>query len=72
LYRSGVDARVKTPKKIMKKVILCSKNITPKQWSNLILELNLVVKAWKPYAELEISGQGVKKIIKNGTTTRQD
>jgi hypothetical protein len=56
----------------MKKVILCGKNITPKQWSNLILELNLVVKAWKPYAELEISGQGVKKIIKNGTTTHQD
>ena len=56
----------------MKKVILCGKNITPKQWSNLILELNLVIKAWKPYAKLEISGQGVKKIIKNGTTTRQD
>lgn len=56
----------------MKKVILCGKNITPKQWSNLILELNLVVKAWKPYAKLEISGQGVKKIIKNGTTIRQD
>ena len=24
-------------------------NITPKQWSNLVIELNLVAQAWKPY-----------------------
>lgn len=56
----------------MKKVTLCGKNITPKQWSNLILELNIIVKSWKPYAELVIEGPGVKKIIKNGNSTRQD
>ena len=55
------------PHKIMKKVIIQSKDISPKQWSNLILELNLVRKAWKSYATLELQGAGVKKIVKNGT-----
>tara|TARA_Y100001972_G_scaffold126220_1_gene179431 strand:- start:1285 stop:1485 length:201 start_codon:yes stop_codon:yes gene_type:complete len=51
----------------MKKVTIVGKNITPKQWSNLILELNLIRKQWKPYATFEIQGLGVKKIINNGT-----
>ena len=53
--------------KIMKKLTIQSKDITPKQWSNLVLELNLVRKAWKPYAKVEILGSGIKKIVKNGT-----
>ena len=52
---------------IMKKVTIQSKNISPKQWSNFILELNLIRKAWKPYATIELQGSGVKKIIKIGT-----
>ena len=51
----------------MKKVIVQSKDITPKQWSNFILELNLIKKAWKPYATIELQGKGIKKIIINGT-----
>ena len=51
----------------MKKVLIQSKQITPKQWSNLILELNLIRKAWKPYARIQILGRGVKKIVQNGT-----
>ena len=51
----------------MKKVIIQSKDISPKQWSNFILELNLIRKSWKPYATLELQGVGVKKIVKNGT-----
>jgi len=51
----------------MKKVIIQSKDISPKQWSNFILELNLIRKSWKPYATLELQGTGVKKIVKNGT-----
>ena len=43
-------------------------NISPKQWSNLILELNLIRKQWAPYAKFEIQGPGVRKIIKNGTS----
>ena len=52
----------------MKKVTISSKNINSKQWSNLILELNLIKKQWKPYAELEIEAPGIKKIIAWGTT----
>ena len=51
-----------------RKVTVTGKKISPKQWSNLILELNLIRKAWKPYATIEIQGSGVKKIIRNGTT----
>ena len=52
----------------MKKVSIVGTNITPKQWSNLILELNLIRKQWSPYAKFEIQGPGVRKIIKNGTS----
>jgi hypothetical protein len=37
-----------------KKLTISSKDITQKQWSNLILELNLIKKAWSSYSELEI------------------
>tara|TARA_R100000544_G_C2169113_1_gene31347 strand:- start:190 stop:378 length:189 start_codon:yes stop_codon:yes gene_type:complete len=52
----------------MKKLTITSKNITQKQWSNLILELNLVKKQWHKYADLEIDAPGIKKIIAWGTT----
>ena len=52
----------------MKKLTISSKNITQKQWSNLILELNLMKKEWKPYAEIEIQAPGIKKIIAWGTS----
>ena len=55
----------------MKKVNIVGTNISPKQWSNLILELNLIRKQWKPYASIEIQGPGVKKIIKNGTSIKK-
>jgi|TARA_R110000796_G_scaffold211968_1_gene328130 hypothetical protein len=51
----------------MKKVILSSKNITTKQWSNLILELNLLRKAWKPYAKIYLTTPNLNKIISFGT-----
>ena len=50
-----------------KQLTITSKNITQKQWSNLILELNLVKKAWSSYATLELQGTGVRKIIAHGT-----
>ena len=50
-----------------KKLTIKSKNITPKQWSALILELNLIKQAWKPYAQLEISAPSCRKIITQGT-----
>ena len=50
-----------------KKLIITSKDITHKQWSNLILELNLIKKSWSAYATLELQGPGIKKIIAHGT-----
>ena len=52
----------------MKKLTITSKNISQKQWSNLILELNLMKKQWHKYAELNIEAPGIKKIIAWGTT----
>jgi len=52
----------------MKKLTITSKNITQKQWSNLILELNLMKKQWHKYAELNIEAPGIKKIIAWGTS----
>ena len=50
-----------------KKLTITSEDITQKQWSNLILELNLIKKAWSSYATIQLQGVGVKKIIAHGT-----
>ena len=51
----------------MKKLTITSKDITQKQWSNFILEMNLIKKSWAPYAKIELQGPGIKKIIAFGT-----
>ena len=56
----------------MKKLTIVGKDITQKQWSNLVLELNLIKKAWKPYAAIELQGSGIKKIISYGTRVGMD
>ena len=44
------------------------KGVSQKQWSNLLLELNLMKRAWKSYGvNVEISAPGLKKIIDWGT-----
>ena len=50
-----------------KKLTITSKNISQKQWSNLILELNLIKKSWAPYATINIHAPGIKKVIAHGT-----
>jgi hypothetical protein len=50
-----------------KQLTITSKNISQKQWSNLVLELNLIKKAWSSYATIELQGPGIKKIIVHGT-----
>lgn len=50
-----------------KKITITSKDISQKQWAILLLELNLIRKAWKPYAKLELTAPGLKKIVKFGT-----
>jgi len=52
-----------------KQLTITSNNITQKQWSNLILELNLIKKAWASYATLNIKCPDIKKIIAHGTRT---
>ena len=51
----------------MKKIVITSKNITQKQWSQFVLEMNLIKKAWSKYAKIELQGPGIKKIIAFGT-----
>ena len=50
-----------------KQLTITSNNISQKQWSNLVLELNLIKKAWAKYATLNIKAPGIKKIIAHGT-----
>ena len=65
------DCRVKRNEKIItckeKKVTITSKNISQKQWSVLLLELNLIKQAWAGYAKLELHAPGLKKILTYGT-----
>jgi len=42
----------------MKKVTIEATNISPKQWANLVLELNLISKQWKPYADIKFINYG--------------
>jgi len=55
-----------------KTLTITSSDISKKQWSNLILELNLIKKAWAPYATLNMKTSGIKKIIAHGTRTTFD
>ena len=49
-------------------ITLKPKGISQKQWSNLLLELNHVKKAWRPYGvDIQISAPGLKNSLKWGT-----
>ena len=51
-------------------ITIKTKGASPKQWSNLLLELNLVRKAGKPYGvDLHVSAPGLKNVLHWGTTT---
>ena len=51
-----------------KKVTLSAKGASVKQWSDLILELNLMKKTWRSYGvTLDIQTSGIKKILAWGT-----
>ena len=53
-----------------KKVTIIAKGISQKQWSTLILELNIMRKAWQPFAELTIHAPKVNSIISRGTSNK--
>ena len=51
-----------------KNITITVKDISQKQWSYLLLELNILKKAWKPYGvNIDISAPGFKRIIEWGT-----
>jgi hypothetical protein len=50
-----------------KKLTISSNNITPKQWSVLLLELNMIKRSWERFAKLEIEAPEFKKVIKWGS-----
>ena len=51
-----------------KKVTVSAKGASIKQWSDLILELNLMKKSWRSYGvTLDIQTPGIKKILSWGT-----
>jgi len=40
------------------------------QWSNLLLELNIIKKAWRPFGvDMTLKAPGVKRIIEWGNKT---
>ena len=51
-----------------KVITIKPKGITQKQWSILLLELNLIRKAWKPFGvDMQMSEPGLKRILDWGT-----
>ena len=52
----------------MKKATITAKGASVKQWSDLMLELNLMKKSWHRYGvKIEVKTPGIKKIINWGT-----
>ena len=52
----------------MKKATITAKGASVKQWSDLILELNLIKKSWHRYGvTIEVKAPEIKKIIAWGT-----
>ena len=48
----------------MKEINIKIKNITPKQWANFLIELNLMRTAWKGFGpDIEIKAKNFQRII---------
>ncbi len=48
----------------MKEINIKIKNITPKQWANFLIELNLMRTAWKRFGpNIEIKAKNFQRII---------
>ena len=51
-----------------KVITIKPKGISAKQYSSLLLELNLVKQAWRPYGvDIQINAPGLKNVLKWGT-----
>ena len=57
----------------MKEINIKVDNITPKQWTNLLIELNLVRESWKKYGpSMDFKAKSFKRIIKWGKKNHGD
>ena len=73
-YRMKVgELYIKNCLMVKKKVTITATNCSTKQWSTLILELNLIRKAWKPHGpKLELRTSNLKRIINSGTKNNEN
>ena len=51
----------------MREINIKIKNVTPKQWTNFLIELNLMKEAWRKFGpQVEIKASNFDKIIRWG------
>ena len=56
-----------------KNIIIKTKGISQRQYSTLLLELNIMKRQWRSYGvDLQISAPSLKKIIDLGTSNGSD
>ena len=54
-----------------KKITLKVSNISTKQWSSLVLELNLIKKAWARFGpDIKLETPGLERILSMGTSNK--
>ena len=62
----------KRAKRTLKNIKLKVDGINSKQWTNFVIELNLMAKAWKPYGvDVKLVAPGVKNIIAWGRKSNE-
>ena len=55
-----------------KTITITVEGTNPGQWSNLLLEFNLIKKAWRPFGvEMTLEAPGLKNIIDWGNRTNE-
>ena len=48
-------------------------NATPKQWANLVIELNLIATAWRPFGpKIKLKTKNFERLIKWGRRRSED
>ena len=57
----------------MRKITLKTKGLSTKQYSTLVLELNVMSKSWKKFgATIDIEADGAERIINWGNKSNDD
>ena len=57
----------------MRKITLKTKGLSTKQYSTLVLELNVMSKSWKKFgATIDIEADGAERIINCGNKSHDD